>query len=559
MTTLTKLAVFILFLIYFLLIFKQYPDNNSLPGNTDTIYNLSIFKDYGNSISAFFTNEQIGNALYPEKSVQQYAELYLGEALIFNVLDLISSRDLYTYYLFISILYALNGWAAYLLSFYLFKHHLPAVVVGFMLSSSSFAFSQIELLNGIPYAPFCISLLFFLKYLKNLQLRYLLLSSVFAAFQFYFSNYIFLYLIIFFIVVIFAKKWTILLKSKTYLHLLLASFIGLLLLLPYGIMADWGTPVQKAFNPINLEMIKKFSLGLNDFGRHLPNHRLYNLPQAKILNETMRNVNFAFVGFVSYFFLLLALFKKGYHVNKHIYIYLILIGILMAVGPFLNINGVYYKMPLYPIYKYFNLQNYLRIPPRALSLAILGVALLIGMYLSSLDKRKRNVISLMFMFVFFLENVPKHFHQNNGDELLLPPSNLYIIADSLPLDQTNIAFFPSSILSDKVYNDYGVSEYSREYIYSYWQTKIKVNTINGLSGFFPASRLYNNDLMMNIEHDNNLERLIILNALDYIVVVKDKTLILSQQELTQIDFIYNSPFLSLISESENATLFKINQ
>lgn len=540
-----------------MLLFNQYRANDSLPGSTDSIYNLSIFKDYGNRVAAFINNEDLGNALYPEKSVQQFAELYIGEALIFNFFDLFVSNDIFCYYLFLSFLFALNGWSAYLLAFFFFNKHLPAIVAGLILASSSFAFSQIELLNGIPFAPLCLSLLFFLKYLKASSFKYLIFSSIFAAIQFYFSNYIFVYLIVSIIAIQILTKWTLLLNRKTYYHYMTAGLLGVLLLIPYGIISDWGRPVTEAVNPINLELIKKFSLGINDFWRHLPQHRIYNFPQAPVLNETMKNVNFAFLGFVSYLFIFFAFLTRGIKNVKVISLIIMSIGLFFALGPYLSVGNKYYIMPMYSLYDWFDLQNYLRIPPRAFSLVILGGALLIASFLTQLSYNKRVILSLIFLFLFFIENVPERFYTFKSAEMLSLPSNLNQIPIKEVKAKTNMVFIPSSLLSGKAYNEYGVSEFSREYTYSYWQTKIKVNVINGTSGFFPKSRLDNNELLKGIMKAESLEKLIELNSLNYIVIIKRNSFILNEEELKQTNFVYNYPNLTLISETRDAAIFKV--
>ena len=242
--------------------------------------------------------------------------------------------------------------------------------------------------------------------------------------------------------------------------------------------------------------------------------------------------------------------------RKAVALILISVGTLFALGPYLIVNSIAYEMPLYPVYKFFNLQNYLRIPPRAFTLVILGIALLISLFFAKFSLKKNALLSLVFAFMFFFENVPQFFLLHNSKEQLALPEVLKEMSWENPLNKTTVAFLPSSILSGKVYNQFGVSEFSREHTYAYWQTIMKVNIINGSSSFFPESRLLNNELLQNLEVDDNLNQLIMKNSIDFIVLIKNPIFYLTEEEENQKKYLLETLKPLIVSESKEAVVFK---
>jgi hypothetical protein len=546
--TVKKWLPLVLFYIYFLIVFSSFFLENALPGNTDTIYNLAIFKDYGNRLIALLTGESIGNALYPSKMMQQYAELYLGEAAIFLFYSVFTSSDVINYYLFIVTLYALNGWGMFLFANYLTRKTLPSLVAGLLFSSSSFAFSQIELLNGIPYFFFFLSLIYFLEYTKSItQKPYLLLwASVFAGIQFYFSNYIVLYLVVIMTAYLLFIKNKLLLIPNFYKHLFFAAIVGLIVILPYLIVADYGIPILNAHNPITLDLIPKFSLQLSDLWRHLPNHRFYNLPQNSISNETLRNINFGFLGFSFYLIFIAALYNLSFKTYKW-WVLLGSLAFIIAMGPIIQWPSGEVKSIVYPLFYKTDLYKFMRIPARIYSLSIIAAIIIVSYFLSILSREKRIVLSIILVLLFYLENVPEKFHLFNA-EIIKPPKELSHFFEKYD-DKSEIivAILPSSIFTGKRYNENGISEFSREYIYSYWQSLLKVNLVNGMCGFCPESRYTINHILSNndvsrIKADFNVSHLVLLKnhifKLDETEIFKEHNLIFKKKIVTPNLVIY---------------------
>ena len=101
----------------------------------------------------------------------------------------------------------------------------------------------------------------------------------------------------------------------------------------------------------------------------------------------------------------------------------------------------------------------------------------------------------------------------------------------------------------------GVSEFTREYRYHYWQTKHHFNTINGSASYYQISRMENNDLMMKITEGDNLSELIRKNNLDFIFFHKD--LVLFEHENEILTFLEQSTVLNKKFEGERMVIFSV--
>ena len=493
MTRLRKIVPFIFYFVYFLVIFFPIFSENALPGNTDTLYNLAIFKDYWNRIVAFITNESIGNSLYPSEMVQKYAELYFGQAFLYLFYFGIFQDDILSYYLFLTTLYALNGLGMFLFAFRFLNRKIPSLVAGFIFSSSAFSFSQIELLNGIPYFFFFLSIVKFLDYTSQpLHYKNLVFSAIYAACQFYFSTYVFLYLLVFFVVlsIYHGKIW---LQKQRILALFLSILVGLFLIFPYLYFADFGLAVIDSFNPLNYNSLPKFSLHFSDLWRHLPNNYIYNIPQPPIVNETVRNINFAFLGLGFWCFFFLSVYSLPFKTIRFLLIFLF-VALFFSFGPTIQLLNFTILNPFEFLYSKVGLHSLFRIPARAFSLVIIAGSLTISFYLNRFPKSKRIQLSVALCCLFFLENVPSRLNLYSVKQFLPPDELIDFFSTKEHHSDLVIAILPSSIFTGKGYNKYERSEFSREYAYMYWQTFFKVNLVNGMCGFCPPSRMEFNEL-----------------------------------------------------------------
>ena len=543
------------YLLFFLLVFLQFPLKNSLQGNSDTWYNLNIFCDYGNRIIAFFTGETLGNALYPESSVQIFAEPYLGEALTFLFFKLFQFSDLWAYYLFIVVTYATNGIAAFFLTKLYVKNAAAAFAAGWIFAASVFAFSQVELLNGLPYYFALLSIYFYQRYLWEKKLKLLIWCMVLGGLEIYFSAYIFVYQsLILGLVALF--NWKLLWYDK---KLLINSFaylsIYLALIFPFAWLYVFNSSIKEAWNPMTMELMENFNLKPSDFFRSLNSNLLYAPIHNIEYGTLMKNANYANIGVAAYIVAIIGLFRPFRF--KWLFIVIALLGLIFAFGPSIDFGTVKFRMPMWWVYEYTDLMDFIRIPARAFSLWILAIAVFAALGLEILMKKVKYPHLLLFAFVSFylIENIPTSFHKYDSAAFLTPSQGFLTFFDAIDDNQTVIVNFPSSIFENRS-NDQ-ISEFGREYIYAYWQTKHKKNTVNGSSGFFPQSKLRNNELMLNITSGNNLEQLIELNGVDYVAF--HNKMVLDSTELAQLTFFSDSQFLNQLFENQELVIFEVKK
>jgi hypothetical protein len=283
---------------------------------------------------------------------------------------------------------------------------------------------------------------------------------------------------------------------------------------------------MNANNPLTLDLIPKFSLQISDLWRHLPNHRLYQIPQPPLINETVRNINFGFLGFVFVFFLIISLVYLPIKTFR----WWILLGFacfITALGPIIQWSGGEIKSIIYPLFYNTELYQFMRIPARIYSITIIVAIVIISLFLAYIDQKKSILFSLILIISFFFENVPEKFHLFSA-EMIKPPKEMLDFFKSCKVkSDVVVAITPSSIFTGKPYNDYGISEFSREYIYAYWQTHIKVNMVNGMCGFCPDSRIKFNELLKK----NGLSGFLQENEITHIVFIKSPYFTLEENEI----------------------------
>lgn len=540
---------FWMYALFFFSLFIQYPLSDSLPGHSDTILNLSIFNDSFNRIIAFFQNENIGRAYYPEVFYEAFTELYWGHVLIFLPFKIMGLDDIWAYYIFISIIYTLNGLSV----FYFFKYFkfsdYTSLLGGFLFSASAFAISQIEFLNGIPYFLFFLSLMIFFKYLDHKKLKYLYLSSILIGIQFYFSIYITIYFVAI-CASIFIYHY---LKNKATLIpfklLFLSVIIGLFIIAPYiYIMIKYGF-VNKGYSVIDFSNVNQFSLHWTDLIRPLSSHTFYRDVFPDILNNSFRIVSHGFLGFAFILLTILGI-KDISKENKPLFFILLIIGIVFSAGPYLYDGDIKIPAPLYLFYKDLGFGGAMRIASRAYSLIIFAAIISILSLFDKIDaKGIRNIGITIFLILFFLENIPQKFAQNHyAKHLIVPISmNEYLAQKN---NKYVILTLPSSLFSGMKFRDDGMSEHSREELYLYWQTKHKKNTVNGIGSYMSYNRKHVDDMI----HKNQWEDLQDKYQVSSIIFLKKY--IIDKSEGNQLKTLKMDSNLKLILEDKQTAIFE---
>ncbi|MDH5580750.1 MAG: hypothetical protein OEY33_02510, partial [Bdellovibrionales bacterium] len=187
---------FTLFLLFYLILFLQFPLKGDLPGNCDSLLAIALSNNYFNKV---FYNLDL-SSLYPATSVHAYGDLAPLLASLFTFFKLISFDDLYAYYFFIVFIFSLNAFAFYKLAFQTTKKNDVAIVIGLMFSLSTPFFAHIDDPN-IIFLFFPLMLLYNLFCYKDTgQQKYATYAMICLGLQIYFGFYIFLFSIFFFLV-----------------------------------------------------------------------------------------------------------------------------------------------------------------------------------------------------------------------------------------------------------------------------------------------------------------------------------------------------------------------
>lgn len=228
----------------------------------------------------------------------------------------------------------------------------------------------------------------------------------------------------------------------------------------------------------------------------------------------------------------------------------------VSFGPYTFINGHKIILPTAFIYNSEFLGTFFRMPGRAFVISNFIIALFCGIgfkaILNRMNLKKAAIILAgLAVLLFTIENqaIPPYIYQHKS--LVNIPKEYDVIKGE---QLATIADFPSSLFTGTGYVN-GVSEFTREYRYHYWQAKHHQNTVNGSASYYPNTRMQNNERMMKIMEPNQLDELVKFNQLDYIVFHKE--LVLFEQEQFQEDFFRNSPLLKLKLDGERLLIFEV--
>jgi hypothetical protein len=479
---LKNLTAYSIFLICFLLLFLQYPLNESLVGNWDNWFNLSLFENYSIYINKLFRSLPLDpTSLYPIDFPFLYGEPMFVNGLIYYLIKFFVKDPIYGWYILVSILFSLNSFSLFLVFKKLNKGTLLSLLGGFLISLNSYVFCSMDQLNVISFYPIFFSI-YFLIYFKSssYKVKYLFISLLFLIVQLYCSGYyFFLGSIVWILLYIYYIRWYA-------IKPLLFSFLFILISIsPYLLLFVFSDLKENAFNPMaSKEVLDIFSFDFNYFFNSHPFNLLYgdNIP-LNLLN-LMRSY------FVGYAFLVLSIIGLTLNKKHRLFIILlVIIGFLLSSGPTITIGSLAFDSPIQLILDKIGLSYFFRTPLRAYFILLICMIFSIIHFFDFLKKNtKRGLVYILLLFgVILIENIPYKFQYYNSKKFIVVPEKL---SNSLKgIDKSTVLLFlPSSILSKNTLST-ELDESNREYIYMYWQTQLGYTILNGMNGFVPNQRL----------------------------------------------------------------------
>ncbi len=184
------------YILYFALLFLQFPVAGRIPGNCDTWYVITFPNIYLNEIGALLGGEATGSFFYPIENPLAYGETAALLAVVPMLFRLLGLSDLLTSYGFTCLVYAMTAFATFRVATLYVNHRATAVFAGFALATCNFTLSTIDSPHTVFLGVLLLSFYYYKRYLSEERPRLLWISALLAGAQTYLSAYGFLILAI---------------------------------------------------------------------------------------------------------------------------------------------------------------------------------------------------------------------------------------------------------------------------------------------------------------------------------------------------------------------------
>lgn len=528
---------------------------DNLVGVSDMVFHLAYFNDYITTIQAITVGDVAPSALYPHGAMQFYAEPYLGQGVLYTLIHFITGRDILSYNLLHVLLFSLNAVGAAYFFFVVLNNRLVAGVLGLAFSLSPFVLGQMEMLNGCSYTFFFPVLATYVQYLRSSRKRQLYWSALFAGMQFYFSAYITFYVGMIILLLYIHRS---LRRRSPYdpLNHLIALSLCVAFSLPLLLALKKFAWNSDSVNLVTQGDITAYSLKLAEFGNTAPNNIIY--PETVFTSTDSDRVskvsNIAFPGISLIFFAILGTMRP--HRYRWMALALTLIPLALAFGPYINVSGYVLRTPIWFFYEHLNLADILRIPSRIYGLTVIGMLFLAGISICNLKQNLVKQIAGFFLFLYVIENFSWDMEQNQTMNSIIKDYDQMKHAFADTHGEVLTLHLPSSVFNKTTYSDFGLSGFNREYIYAYWQSKYRRNSINGMCGYCPKERLELNQVLGQTLSNSQLDS--ILDTLNISHVIFDKRMILSETDRRLWESVRSNKRFDLITKKGAQHIFIVN-
>lgn len=591
------MLAFLIYFLFFALLFLQLPLRKEISGNCDSWLALTYSTHNLEVLKSFFTGEAAGRAMYPVENPLAYGESAPGMQLIIMLLKSSGLTDYWANFWFITVLLALTAFGIFIFSGNFTRFFPARLFAGFCFACSNMVFAHID--DSVIIFFFIPALVLHLiyRYFEENKTKYLIISSILAGTEIYFSFYVFFYQFVMISVLsaFLARKngFKIYKSAKLFSLYLLISFVIASPNFLYYLYTLYNldfVPVFEAFYTA-----KKASFSIVDMFLVLPNNLIYpNI--GKFLNVGKFfgiPMNWGFVRHYNFTGLLLAalfiysLFKWNSK-NRGLFALMAAAGIFFACGPVFTfgMKEIFYS-PLYIFYKPVPVLKFLRVACRAhfIFLFAASVSAALSFERLCLKTKHQNIVIIAFFIVHFIESTPfplKGFdasitekvpliyetarQQNISRPLILElpaemtiefpvkkmgkfadPKDFVTKKESNPqLEVVNIGMFVDS------WDD--IFQYNREIIYTNWQNRHKIDSINGVNGYFPTPRMI---FQFHINSLPSPESFTFLRKSGVHFIVWHEFMKIKSDKIS-LDDLEKSPCLRKIeTNSEGSTLFKL--
>jgi hypothetical protein len=519
---------------------------------------IGNFKEFGTN--GLFN----GNAFYPLEGIMLFSDLLWPQAFITYFFSLFNSNIITQFNLMFLTTLGLNTFSIYFFWNNIFKKKNNIFFASLLTNFSPFFFLQLSHFQMISYWPFFISLGFLFKEKK--KLKYLSLSGLFLAVQFYTA----VYWTVFLLTILGIYYLVRLLKKESIFKLVKELFvIGSVFLVLVGPIYFKYSEVRKAYNiERSYHEYVAYSANLSDYAFNWP-YRSY-LANSKVftkINSLNNHWSGEIAGSASLIVYLLSIIgailikKNKDHLSVNIslkekdlfFLLLTLTGFFFSLGPKLTFNGTYLAVPLpFAIaLKYFAIFDPIRATARFSALFYIGLFYFATKGLIKINKKRSILVILIALILFFVEIIPLSYKSESNNyypeiyNQIEENCSKKALLLEYPFNQDNHGANVATNLKYKASQLTASVEHN-------------CNLVNGYAGFDPQEYLnYTSTFNSSLKATDSakLNEIISNKKIDYIKVNKKY---LSDDKLKQLENInFSSNFGSIANEDENFLLIEI--
>lgn len=564
MNQLRKRNFLLIYAIFFLLLFLQFPLNDSLPGNCDSLFVIAWGNDYLNRIISSFVETSAGVFLYPEAHFYRFGESSFGTVGIFMLFKLFGLNDIWAYYFYISSLFIFTAFGIFLLGSLYVKNRSSAFFGGLFFTCSTFVLANIDDFSVVCYAGPAFSAFFLKKYFIGKNNRHFIYTAIIGGLQAYVNLYVFCYqtiiLLVMFLLNIKKEHWRLSLKS------IISGFVIYIALPMPFVLLYYFTLTSGSFHDIwmDLQLIDGAILRPDNLLGSLQNNIIYPVRDAYYegITSWTESRKRAFIGLLVPLLALIGIFRR----NKHCTTWIIAatLGLLLCLGIDLGIGWEKRVVSVtHLMINFFPDVQFVRMPLRAFLIFLFSLSIIAAVgfdvCIVGLQKLKRKSIVSLVLFptiifgIMILENVPFPMAKYPLKKYVQIPTGYAKFfknkKNSIVLD------LPTSLWSGNT-SDL-VFDYSREVIYMIWQTYHKQNSVVGVNGYYPQQRVDLQEKVLKLPAESSFKYLKNLNV-EYVAFHK-QMIMPEMDEYYKMAPGWRPAYFYTINESELLTKLKSSQ
>ena len=474
------LVVSLIFIVPIVWIISEPNVFETLPGDLDSIANLSAVFQVREYLLMLFTPQNTGFINFNSTSLSPLFSLggYPGLLLLISSFSLLISNPVFLMWVVIIGILTANSITFFYLLKEITQSEFAAFIGGFLISCNLILLGHIDNVNVLFNAFVFTSARYFIKAIRTNNFDDLVKSGIFLSLSFYFNPYISLALLI--LLLLFSVyKFPKFFFGKTIWKLgipaiLIAPYFAILFQIRYN---------RESIDYVgDLNAIQYLSLSVEDL---LCTYEgaLFGFKQNIFENPYFSKIRSAFpgLGLTLMFFTSLCFipFKKS-----RVWLILLAGFILMSLGPEITFkNKVLFDSPLFSIFENLGLSSFFRIPSRFSLVFVTLMIILISMGVSMMIRRSR--FYLIFMGTLLIINCIEfssvaRLHINHF-ELLQSDYNWIRYLRNYKPGTVTLLHFPSGLFTYEGDRN--------EHLYTYFQSKHKQNVINGWQSFYSKDRL----------------------------------------------------------------------